>query len=68
LQIFYIEPDDLRYACTGVVHGREHDGIAMTAPGAAIRSMKNGGDFFLREIRNRHAVKAFDGDGKAMAD
>ena len=44
------------------------DGIAMTAPGAAIRSLKNGGDFFLREIRNRHAVKALDGNGKAVAD
>ena len=60
--------NDLRHSCAGIVHGRKHDSIAVTAPGVAIRSIKNGGDFFLRKIRNRHAVKAFDGDGKTVAD
>ena len=68
MQIFYVEPDDLGYSGTGIVHGREHDGIAMTAPGAAIRSIENGADFLLREIRNRNAVEALDGDSKAVAD
>jgi hypothetical protein len=68
LQIFYVEPDDLGYSCTGIVHGRKHDGIAMTAPGTAIRRIKNGGDFFLREIRDREMETERTSEGKVGLD
>ena len=62
------EPDDLGYSRAGVVHGSKHDCVAVATPGIAIRSTKDGVDFFTGEIGNGYAIKALHGDGEGMAN
>ena len=64
LQVFNIQLRNLRDPRTGVVHGCEQHSITVTAPGRAIRSLKESGHLFARDIGHRPSVEALDRNGK----
>src|SRR5437016_3594389 len=68
LQVLDAKADDLRDSCTGVIHGREHDSIAMATPRRAVRSVEKSGYFFTRKIGYRDSVEAFDRDGEGAGN
>jgi len=69
LQVFDVQPRNLRHPCAGVIHGGEHHSIPVTAPGRAVGgSIEESGHLFTGEIGHRPPVKPFDRDGERTGD
>jgi hypothetical protein len=68
LQVFHIQPRNLRDPRAGVIHGGKHHSIPVTAPSRAVGSIEESGHLFAGNIRYRPPVKPFDRDGERTGD